>query len=164
MRTASGAGVDGASTRAISTTETEKTSTIITGRKRRRPSWGCTTKYQLVRGPYPSERPPSSRRRASIWLAADNPIKIRNGTSLATNPATSIQPVSSGTRFRLGGRSQPVAHGERSRISQPLGCSRNKKPTAMVICGTESSGEIKRVRNAPPPVPTRTASRPIANK
>ena len=45
-----------------------------------------------------SERPPSSKRRASIWLAADNPIKIRNGTSLATSPVTSIQPASSGTR------------------------------------------------------------------
>ena len=60
-----------------------------------------------------------------------------------------------------GGRSKPVAHGDISRISHPLGAIRKASPMAIVAWGIDSNGEIKRReirRNAVPSAAARNST------
>jgi hypothetical protein len=100
-------------------------------------------------------------RAASTWPIAARVIRNRNGISLITKPAINVSPAGSWATIMSGGRANPVAQGDASRSSQPLGASRNARPKATVTWGTDSSGDNRRWTRVKPRVPCQPAQNRI---
>ena len=94
----------------------------------------------------------------AVWGRAASDISIRNGTSLATSPAIIAHPPGSCTINRSGGRSHPVAQGDRARTIQPEGAIRKAIPNAAAAWGAESRGDSTRSTQRNARVPCHPAS------